>query len=133
LYSWCFAPQAIAAAELPSLVLSTAREGLQVAEFPASFTDPLPMGKFAGDLPAGRWVQVRIPFNEFHTASIYEFAPQHLQNVIFHQGRADGVRHTLIVDEFRIDDDPVAGEALRAPENVRAVGYYCHVNVNWNP
>src|SRR6266849_863540 len=133
LYFWCFAPHAIATADLPSFVLSTGREGLQVAEFPASFTEPLPLGKFTGDLPAGRWVQVRIPFNEFHTASIYEFSLQHLQNVIFHQARADGVRHTLIVDEFRIDDDPVAGEALRAPENVRAVGYDRHVNVNWNP
>ena len=135
LYFWCFAPQAIAAADLPSLVLSTAREGLQVAEFPASFTDPLPMGKFAGDLPAGRWVRVRIPFSGFHSASIYEFAPQHLQNVIFHQGHADGARHTLIVDEFRIDDEPAADSAatLTAPENVRAVGYDRHVNVNWNP
>src|SRR6266850_6672378 len=62
LYFWCFAPQAIAAADLPSLVLSTGREGLQVAEFPASFTEPLPLGKFAGNLPAGRWVRVRIPF-----------------------------------------------------------------------
>jgi len=29
--------------------------------FRESFTEPLPLGKFAGDLPAGRWVQVRIP------------------------------------------------------------------------
>ena len=54
LYFWVYAPQAISAADLPSIVLSTAREGLQVAEFPASFTDPLPIGKFTGDLPAGR-------------------------------------------------------------------------------
>src|SRR6266852_5609905 len=135
LYFWCFAPQAIAAADLPSLVLSTTREGLQVAEFPASFSEPLPMGKFAGDLPAGRWVRVRIPFSELHSASIYEFRPQDLQNIVFHQGRADGVRHTLIVDEFRIDDDPVAnaGDPLPAPGNVLAIGFDRHVDVSWNP
>src|SRR5690242_18197426 len=105
LYFWCFAPQMIAAADLPALVLSTSREGLQVAEFPASFTDPLPLGKIVGDLPAGRWIQVRIPLTDFRTASIYEFRPEYLQNVIFHQGRPDGVQHTLIVDEFRVDDD----------------------------
>jgi len=88
LYFWCFATQPIAAADLPSIVLSTSREGLQVAEFPASFTDPLPMGKFIGDIPAGRWIQVRIPVNEFHSASIYEFRPLDLQNVIFHQGQS---------------------------------------------
>ena len=96
LYFWCFAPQPLSADDLPLLVLSTGREGLQVAEFPASFTDPLPMGKFTGDLPAGRWVQVRIPLSEFHSGSIYPFRPEYLQNVVFHQGRADGARHTLV-------------------------------------
>jgi exo beta-1,2-glucooligosaccharide sophorohydrolase (non-reducing end) len=135
LYFWCFAPRAIRAADLPSLVLSTSREGLQVAEFPASFTDPVPMGSVVGDIPAGRWVQVRMPFHLFHTASIYEFRPQYTQNVIFLQGRADGVQHTLIVDEFRVDDDPPAHPAsiLPAPENVHAVGYDRHVEIRWDP
>ncbi len=135
LYFWCFAPQAIAAADLPSIVLSTSREGLQVAEFPASFTEPLPMDKVVGDLPASRWIQVRIPISEFRSASIYEFRPQYLQNVVFHQARADGVQHTLIVDEFRIDGDPAASSAaaLAAPQNVHAVGYDRHVEVRWNP
>src|SRR5438309_11442355 len=131
LYFWCFAPQPLSSDDLPWLVLSTGREGLQVAEFPASFTDPLPMGKFTGDLPAGRWVQVRIPLSEFHTGSIYEFRPAYLENVIFHQGRADGARHTLIVDEIRMDDDPASNMAapLPAPENVRALAYDRHVEV----
>jgi exo beta-1,2-glucooligosaccharide sophorohydrolase (non-reducing end) len=134
LYFWCFASQTIAAADLPSIVLSTSREGLQVAEFPASFTDPLPMGKVVGDMPAGRWIQVRIPLNEFHSASIYDFHPLDLQNVVFHQGRADGTPHTLIVDEFRIDDDPLtAGPPVPTPQNVHATGYDRHVEVSWNP
>ena len=135
LYFWCFAPQQIAAADLPSLVLSNSREGLQVAEFPASFTDPLPLGKVVADIPAGRWVQVRIPLSEFHTASIYEFRPQYLQNIIFRQERADGVRHILIVDEFRIDDDPSVevDSTLPPPENVQGFGYDRHVEVRWNP
>ncbi|HEY7352749.1 MAG TPA: glucoamylase family protein [Terriglobales bacterium] len=134
LYFWCFAPQAIAAADLPMIVLSTAREGLQVAEFPASFTKPLPMGKIVDGLPAGRWVRVRIPFAEFQTASIYAFRPQYLQNVIFHQGRADGVQHTLILDEVRVDADPPSApaETLTPPQNVRAVGYDRHVTLTWD-
>ena len=71
LYLWCFAPQAISANDLPFLVLSNTSEGLQVAEIPGAFSEPLPMGKFAGDLPSGRWVQARIPLSAFHTASIY--------------------------------------------------------------
>ena len=129
LYFWCFAPQGIAATDLPSLVLSTAPES------PVSFTAPLPLGPVAGDVPAGRWTLVRIPFTAFHSASIYAFRPEYLQNIVFHQGRADGVRHTLIVDEIRIGDDPAANSAttLPAPENVRAVGYDRHVDVLWSP
>ena len=51
-YFWCFAPEPIAAADLPLIVLSNTYGGLQVAEFPGSFTLPVPVGKFAGNLPA---------------------------------------------------------------------------------
>ena len=135
LYFWCYAPQAIAAEDLPSILLSTSREGLQVAEFPASFTQPLPLAKVVNGVPAGKWIRVRIPLSEFHSASIYEFRPQYLRNVVFHQGRADGVQHTLIVDEFRIDDDAADASAtsLSAPQNVKAVGYERHVDIRWDP
>jgi hypothetical protein len=73
LYLWCYAPQAMSAADLPLVILSNAREGLQVAEFPGSFTEPVSLGKFAGGLPAGRWIQVKIPLSEFRAASIYSF------------------------------------------------------------
>jgi hypothetical protein len=134
LYFWCFAPQAIAAGDLPLLVLSNTSEGLQVAQFPGAFTEPLQLGKIAGDIPAGKWIQVRIPLADFHTGSIYEFRPEFIQNIVFHQGRADGAPHTLIVDEIRVDDDPPAtGMAVPAPENVRAIGYDRHVEVRWDP
>jgi hypothetical protein len=138
LYFWCFAPRAIASPDLPLVVLSDTREGLQVAQFPGSFSEPLPLGKFTGDLPAGHWVQVRIPLAEFHTGSIYPFRPQYLQNIIFLQGRADGVQHTLILDEIRIDDDAAGNPArgasamLPAPQNVRAVGFDRHIEVHWD-
>ncbi len=139
LFLWIYTPQAVPAADLPRIVLSTAREGLQVAEFPGTFTEPVSLGKFAGDVPAGRWVQVKIPLSEFHTRSIYAFRPQYLQNVVFLQGEADGVRRTLIVDEIRIDDDSAdatrqnSSRPLPAPQNVRAVGYDRHTEVRWDP
>jgi hypothetical protein len=135
---WCYAPQAIAGSDLPVISLANSRQGLQVAEFPGSFSEAVPLGKFTGDLAAGRWVQVHIPLREFHSASIYEFQPRYLQNIIFHQGRADGARHTLIVDEFRIDDatggkaEGKSSKVLPAPQNVRAKGYDRHVEVRWD-
>jgi len=56
LYFWCFAQEAIAADDLPMMVLSSTSEGLQVAEFPSAFSEPLPLGKLAGDIPAGKWI-----------------------------------------------------------------------------
>ncbi|TMI91277.1 MAG: hypothetical protein E6H00_04395, partial [Bacillati bacterium ANGP1] len=95
LYFWCYAPSAITAGDLPLIVLSDAGEGLKVAGLPASFSAPVPLGTYTGDIPASRWVQARIPLAEFSTASIYQFRPQFLRDVVFHQGRPDGVRHTL--------------------------------------
>ena len=133
LYLWCFAPQAIAADDLPMLVISNRGSG--ISESPGAFSEPLPLGKFAGAIPAGKWVQVRIPLSEFRAGSIYPLRPLSTQNIVFHQGRADGVRHTLIVDEVRVDDEPSATEpnSLPAPENVRANGYDRHVEVRWDP
>jgi len=139
LYFWVYAPEAIPTAALPRVVLSDTREGLQVAELPGSFTEPLPLGKYAGEIPAGQWVQIRIPLSEFHTASIYKFHPQQLQNIIFQQGSGDDTHRTLILDEIRIDDDaPSANEvsksaSLPTPQDVRAVGYDRHVDVSWQP
>ncbi len=131
LYFWCYATGAIAADDLPMILLSNRGEG--VAEFPAAFSEPLALGKVAGNIPAGRWIQVRIPFSDFHSASIYPLRLQDLQNVVFHQGRADGMRHTLIVDEIRVGDDEGAGDAtLTIPQNVRAIGYDRHVEVRWD-
>ncbi|HEV2468311.1 MAG TPA: glucoamylase family protein [Candidatus Sulfotelmatobacter sp.] len=132
IYFWCFSPQPIAASDLPELVLSNTGQGIQVTEFPAAFTQPLPIGKFSGDIPAGKWVRVRIPLSAFRTASIYDFRPQYLRNVVFHQGRADRAKHVLIVDEIRMDDDPTPVSSLPTPRNVRAMGYDRHVEVQWD-
>ena len=112
LYFWCFAPQAIAADDLPMLMLSN--RGAGQAQLPNAFTEPLAWGQIAGAMPAGRWIQVRIPFSAFRTASIYKFRLEDLQDVIFHQGRADGVRHTLIIDEIRVADDGAASDRVPA-------------------
>ncbi|HTS34933.1 MAG TPA: glucoamylase family protein [Candidatus Solibacter sp.] len=133
LYFWCYSGEAIAADDLPMIVLSDTSRGLQVAEFPSAFTLPLPLSKFVNGIPAGKWIQVRIPMADFQTGSIYQFRPEALQNIVFHQGRADGARHTLIIDEVRVDDDQAAAKGtLPAPENVGATGYDRHVEVKWD-
>ena len=135
LYFWLYAPQAIAANDLPDIALSSTQQGLQVAQFPPAFSKPIALGRFAGNIAAGSWQPVRIPFSEFETASIYEFHPDQLQNIIFVQAKTDGVRHVLILDEIRTDDDSAASDpaSLPAPSGIRAVGYDRHVEVRWEP
>jgi len=124
LYFWAFAPHPIAAADLPEIVLSTSRG--------ETFTTSMDLGKYTGDLPGGRWVLVRIPLSGRHTASIYPFKPEDLWTITFHQGRADNVRHTLIVDEIRVAGDSGDVVTLPAPSNVRATGYDRHIEIVWS-
>src|SRR5689334_4343077 len=82
---WIYSPTAIAAADLPNVILSQAREGLQVATFPGSFTAPEPLSRFVGDLPADRWMQVRVPLTRLRSASVYPFIAEQLQSVVLLQ------------------------------------------------
>jgi hypothetical protein len=138
LYFWVYSPEAIAAHKLPRIVLSSTGDGLQVAQFPGSFSVPLPLGVYAGDIPAKTWVQVRVPFSAFTSKSIYELHPQQMQNLIFLQGAADDAPHTLILDEIRVDDDGAAvrggsqSAGLAAPQNLKATGYDRHVELRWD-
>src|SRR5690349_9584498 len=134
LFIWCFAPEAIAAADLPRIVLSNTSEGLRVAQYPGSFTEALPLGQFSGDIPAGRWIQVQISFSAFGTTAIYDFHPEHLQNITFLQGRADGARHVLLLDEIRVDNNVTTSlTPMPAPQNVRSTGYDRHIDIQWDP
>ena len=133
LYFWIYSPTAISAADLPKLMLSQAREGLQVATFPGSFTAPEPLGRFTGDLPADTWVQVRVPMSLLHSASVYPFIPEQLQSVVFLEGRADGAEHTLLVDQVHVGDEQTsAAKSLVTPIRLTAKGYERHVVVEWD-
>ncbi len=126
LYFWIYTPEPISASDLPRIVLSSARE------FGGTFSAPVELGKYTGDVPPDRWVKVRIPLADFPTGSIYTFKPEYTQSVTFLQGRDDGARHTLMVDEIRVDDDlPPAADPL-PPTNVRAVGFDRHIEIEWD-
>jgi len=128
---WLYSAEPIAADDLPAVLLSDAREGLQVATRPGSFTVAEPLGRFAGALPAHQWTRVEIPLGELRTGSVYPFDPQWLQSVVFHQGRADGAAHVLYIDDIRVDDGAPAAPQ-RAPQGVEAQGYERHAIVRWS-
>jgi len=126
LFLWCFSPQGIPAAALPLLrLLDTQRD----------FSAPLSLGLFTADIPASKWVQLQIPLGRFGTASMHELDPHSLQSIVFSQGTADGVVHTLFIDEIRIDNQPSATRVqnVPAPRGLTASGYEQHIDLTWEP
>lgn len=123
---WCFAPRQIGSASLPLV---------RIADIGENFSGPLPLAKFSGALPAGRWVQVKIPLRDFATASIHRLETNYLGKLIFSQASADAAPHILIIDQITIEDSRIgaARSALPAPQEVTATGYERHIDVAWKP
>ena len=125
LYFWVYSSAAIAAADLPLLRLE---------DVGGNFTAALPLGNFSGNIPAAKWLQIKIPLNKFTTASLHEFTAQTLRRIVFLQGKADGVKHKLIIDEVRIDHAKLGGAVgdVPAPRHLSAKGYERHVDLSWD-
>src|SRR5215470_17787969 len=62
LFFSCFSPEGMAAAALPAI---------RVLDAGRNFSAPLRLGRFAADLPAGKWVHLKIPLSSFRTSSIH--------------------------------------------------------------
>jgi exo beta-1,2-glucooligosaccharide sophorohydrolase (non-reducing end) len=127
LFFWLYSREPVAAADLPLLWLSDQQE---------SFSAALALGKFASDIPAKKWVQIKIPLDQFPTYSVHTLDAHQLKSLTLSQNSADGKAHTLILDEIKIDYDSAseasrAQAALPAPRGVAAKGYDRHIDVSW--
>jgi hypothetical protein len=127
LFFWIYSPQAISAADLPLIWISDEEE---------NFSTSLPLGRFASEIPANRWVQVKIRLDQFKTYSIHPLEAHKLKSVTLSQNAADGKPHTLFVDEIKVDfaaavADSSRSAALSAPRNVAAKGYDRHIDISW--
>ena len=119
---WCYAPEAISGDDLPLMRLE---------DEDRNFSATLPLKNYLREIPAEKWVEVRVPIQKLASASIHPVNAQRVRRVVFYQGPSKGT-HTLIVDDFKIDD-PQKNDRLAAPKNVRAKGYERQVDVSWDP
>jgi exo beta-1,2-glucooligosaccharide sophorohydrolase (non-reducing end) len=125
LYLWFYAARGIRAVDLPRLALRDA-EG--------DFTEPLELGVYTQDIKPASWTRVGIPLASFQTASVKPFQTHRVSTLIFVQGKADAVQHTLLLDDIRIENDaPAHQPAPTAPTNVQAKGYERHIDITWSP
>ena len=120
----CYALESIRPANFPRLALKDKDN---------NFTQPLDLSDFLGGFGARQWVEVRVPFDRFVTASIHPFEPRRMNSILFVQGEADAREHLLIVDEIRTASRelPSARPTLPVVHHVQAKGYERHVDVSW--
>lgn len=131
LYFWLYSPGGISKGDLPVLRLGDTGK---------HFSSAIALENFVGNLPGEQWVRVAIPFSKVGTGSIEPFEPHRLAALVFSQGKADGVRHTLLVDEVSIDSRTAEHLApqerkanLPAPQGPVARGYDRHIDISWTP
>ena len=126
---WCLSRARLPAALLPRL---------RVEDTTGVASMPVDLAGLAPDLPAGRWVQLRIPLRRFRSPADDVLDGRALVTLTFLQGRADGAAHSLAIDEIRVDGRVGAASApprdspIAAPSDLRATGYDRHVDLVWN-
>lgn len=89
-----------------------------------------------GVIPAGKWVEVRLPFTSFLAMSNgtddRRFSPRDLVSLSFTQGLDDDRERTLYLDDVQIrdlrSDDTTAPDA---PTALKAKGQDRHVDLQW--
>ena len=132
---WCFSLAPLAATLFPRL---------EVQDTSGVASAPVDLAGLAPDLPAKRWVQIRIPLQRFRSPAGAALDGRALIALTFLQGRPDGATHALVIDEIRVDGvagrarvsstgSPSGGPQLAAPSGLRATGYDRHVDLAWYP
>ena len=128
LFLWVYSPTPISSADLPLIHLLDTNRNFSLA---------VRLGDFTGAIPARRWSRVRVPLSIFGNGSVNQFDPHRLQEIVFSQGATDGAKHTLLIDEIRIDGSfsssaSSAGSSMPAPQNLKAAGYERQVDLSWD-
>src|SRR5262249_34533506 len=126
----CYSLEGVSSAALPFV---------SVIDKDTQFSERRKLSDFSGDIPAGKWVQLKIPLSSFKTASLYPVDPNGIREIVFSQGEADGVSHALIVDEIKIDGEETAATKAQSdstrkpvtPQNLQAKGYERHIDLAW--
>lgn len=123
---WCYAPVAIAAADMPAVSMEGAPGNTKSRKYA--------LGPFSGDIPAQTWVQVKVPltvfFNDPNQTNI-NFSQ--IKAIILGQQNADGATHELLVDDVRTYRVASGGTPAPMPTGLTATGYDSHVELTWQP
>ena len=127
---WCFSDSELTAAASPLIYLRDSEKGS---------TPAIRLVEGEGRIPAGKWVQLVLPFASFvppilKGTSDPRFDSRDLYRIAFMQGLDDNLEHTLFLDDFQVRD--VTGGNTMAPTAPGAVavrGFERHLDISWQP
>lgn len=127
---WCFSELEITAADAPLIYLQ---------DCTGAGTPAVRLVEGDSRIPAGKWLQVKLPFASFALATYNgtaerRFNSRDLARIVFMQGLDDDREHTLYLDDFQIRDW-ARGDATAppAPAAVTVQGYERHLDISWQP
>lgn len=88
--------------------------------------------EWCANLTSGEWTRVAIPMSLFlDYGDPVDFTS--IKTIGFAQNVADGVSHTLLVDDMRVFKGDGTAPPASQPTGVFAEGYDSHVEIIWNP
>jgi hypothetical protein len=127
---WCFSDSEITAANSPRVYLTDVNEHGTPA-----------VTLVSGDerIPAGQWVQVKLPFAEMFNRPVKGtgdslFNLRDTLSISLIQGLDDNQEHTLFLDDFRIRNIAADDKTPPpAPVAVAVRGFERHFDVSWEP
>jgi hypothetical protein len=117
---WCYSQETLASERLPMLMLRLSS---------GAPTRPVRLMHLIGEVPAGEWVRVQIPFSHFGT-STGELDFSRIQALVFAQSIDDGEPHTLYLDEVKVLPR-VETTNVHPPISLTATAYDRHVDLQW--
>jgi hypothetical protein len=142
---WCYTPETLSTGNLPKVVVRDAGRtpsdpvvlapNLTLNDEDHNFTEPLDLAPYFAKLRPGTWTRIAIPMRAFRSSTVRVLDPQRMVALVFSQGKADGLEHTLLIDDISIEDSRqlAARPPLPAVQEVTAIGYERHIDVAWKP
>jgi hypothetical protein len=119
---WFFSKEPIHAGALPALQVKI-RDGPK--------TLPFRLTHVIDEIPAGRWVQIKIPFSALPTSTtVVDYS--RIEKIVFAQSIDDGQKHTLFIDEVKLLPSRAA-DPIRKPASLTARAFPLHVDLEWAP
>lgn len=119
---WAYAPNGITKNDLPTIFMEGAPGNTKSKKYLLS--------NYTNDLPTQTWTQIKIPLAVFFDdPSQTNIQFNQIKAIILGQNAADGVEHTLLIDEVRTYRS--TSGAPEPPVNLRAFGYDSHVELRW--